>query len=447
MTTQVATRDINSNAVGEPVEVVLVGLGHRTVGYAAYGEQHPEQLRVVAVVDPDPIRRAAAAERFGVAEDRQYDYVTDLPAEPLARAAINGTMDALHVSTSLELLDRGYDLLLEKPIALDPDSMLQLQHRADELGRTVVVCHVLRHAPFYATIKQLIADGEIGDVLTVDLCEAVSYDHFATGFVRGRWRSEEACGSSFLMAKSCHDMDLMAWFAAPGVPVSATSMGSLRHFTEAKAPAGSGSRCVGDCAIEETCAYSAKRIYLDLNLHGWYAWESLEHLGRQPTHDEKLASLAGDNPMGRCVWRCDNDVTDHQVVSVEFDNGTTGNLTLTANSAQGDRTIHIVGTRGEIKGSLVSETFTVGRFGSRDEQFTTETISTTAPPDAEGYAGLGHGGGDLRLVADFLAVLRGEAPSLSTTALADSVNGHLAGFAAEQGRVERRWVDLAELRR
>jgi predicted dehydrogenase len=403
-------------------------------------------LRVVALVEPDPVRRRAAAELYGIGPDRQYDDVSDLPDQPLARAAINGTMDALHVPTSLVLLEKGYDLLLEKPIALDASGVVALQQRADELGRTVVVCHVLRHAPFYAAIKQRIAAGEIGEVMTLELTESVAYDHMATCFVRGRWRRTDECGSSILMAKSCHDMDLMSWFAEPAIPVRATSAGSRRWFRPERAPEGAGTRCVVDCAIERDCAYSARRIYLENDKHGFYSWESLEHLDRTPTEEEKLASLAGDNPMGRCVWHSDNDVADHQSVVVEFDSGTTATLTVTTTAARGDRTLHIVGTRGEIAGSLVDSTFTVRTIDVASSGYVTETVSVTAPPDADGYAGQGHGGGDLRLVADFLAVLRGREPSLSTTALADSVNGHLAGFAAEQGRLERRWVDLAELR-
>jgi len=429
-----------------PVDVVLVGLGHRTMGYASYSRDHPGELRVMALVEPDPIRRRAAAELYGIGPERQYDDVADLPDEPLARAAINGTMDALHVPTSLVLLEKGYDLLLEKPIALEPAGVVQLQRRAAELGRTVVVCHVLRHAPFYAAIKERIAAGEIGEVMTLELTESVAYDHYVTGYVRGRWSRTDVGGSSFLMAKSCHDMDLMSWFAEPAAPVRATSAGSRRWFRPDRAPEGAGARCVVDCAIERDCAYSARRVYLENDKHGFYSWESLEHLDRVPTEEEKLASLATDNPMGRCVWHSDNDVTDHQSVVVEYDSGATATMTLTGPAARGDRTLHIVGTLGEIAGSLVDETFTVRRIDVESSGYTTETVSTTAPPDADGYAGHGHGGGDMRLVADFVAVLQGREPSLSTTSLGDSVNGHLAGFAAEQGRLERRWVDLDELR-
>ncbi len=435
---------MNATANG-PIAVILVGVGHRTVTYARYAQSRPDELQVKALVDPDPVRREQVGDRFDIPADRRYSWIADLPEEQLARAAINGTMDDIHVETSLELLERGYDLLLEKPISLDAESLIQLQRRADELDRTIVVCHVLRHAPFYTSIKETIARGAIGDVLTVDMAEMVAYDHMATSYVRGRWRSLESCGSSFLMAKSCHDMDLMSWFAQPAAPVRATSTGGLRYFTEANAPEGSGTRCLVDCQIEASCPFSARRIHVEQNRHVFYAWEPLEHLGRPATEEEKLESLRTDNPYGRCVWRCDNDVADHQAVSVEFDNGITGNLTLTSNAARGDRTVHIVGTRGEIIGSLHDESYTLRTFDGGPEVFHEEVISTT-PVDDGMYASHGHGGGDHRLVEDFIKVLNGGTPSLSTTSLADSVNGHLAGFAAEQGRLEGRWVDLAELR-
>ncbi len=429
----------------EPIDLVLVGLGHRTLGYADYVEQNPALARVVAVVDPDPIRRLAAAERFAIPSERQYDYVTDLPAEPLGRAAINGTMDAVHIPTSLDLIERGYDLLLEKPIALEPAGMMALHRRADELGRLVVVCHVLRHAPFYAHIKERVTAGEIGQVTSLDLAEHVSYSHMATSYVRGRWRRQAECGSSFLMAKSSHDMDLMSWLAAPGRPIRATSTGSRSWFREENAPTGSGKKCLVDCRIEQACPYSAKRLYVELGLHDFYPFESIEHLGPEPTTQQKLESLAGDNPFGRCVWRSDNDVADRQGVVVEFDNGTVGNLTLTGTAARSGRTIHIVGTQGEIFGSLSDERFTVRRFCADEAKAVVENVSVAAPADSAKYAGHGHGGGDLRLVADFIELLRGGEPSLSTTALSDSIHGHLAGFAAEQGRLEARWVELAEL--
>src|SRR5699024_6990986 len=184
------------------------------------------------------------------------------------------------------------------------------------------------------------------------------------------------------------------------------STGSLSWFREENAPVGSGERCLVDCAIEDTCAYSARRIYVDLGKHAFYPWESLEHLGVEPTRDQKLESLATTNPFGRCVWRCDNDVADRQSVLVEFENGVTGSLTLSSPAARADRTVHIVGTAGEIVGSLASEEFEIRRFGPDHPEPVTERVCVATPEELSKYVGHGHGGGDLRLVSDFVALLQ-----------------------------------------
>ncbi|MGD7706632.1 Gfo/Idh/MocA family protein [Microlunatus sp. Y2014] len=437
-TSETSTSNTGTSNTGI-IDVLLVGAGHRTLRYAGYAEEHPDQMRVVGVVDPNPVRRRVAAERFGIPAERQWERVADLPDEPVARAAINGTMDALHVPLGLALLDLGYDMLLEKPVSLDPAGLLQLEERASATGRTVAVCHVLRHAPFYAEIKRRVHAGEIGRVLSIDLAEQVAYDHMASAFVRGRWRNEAESGSSILLAKCSHDMDLMSWFAGPTRPVRATSAGSLSWFTEANAPAGSGTRCLTDCAIEESCAYSAKRVYVDLGRWGAYAWESLEHLDHLATDEEKLASLATDNPFGRCVWRTDNTVVDRQGVLVEFENGATGTMTMATTAAKGSRTIHLVGTAGEIEGKMEEDRFVLRRFDASGVHHSEEVVDTAGGEDF-------HGGGDLRLVGDFVAVLNGEQPSLSTTDLAGSVNGQLSAFAAEEGRRTGSWVELDEMR-
>ncbi|MFX4272895.1 Gfo/Idh/MocA family oxidoreductase [Propionibacteriaceae bacterium Y1685] len=431
---------INSRWTDGPLRVILVGAGHRTLRYAEFAQQSPDAMQVVGVVDPDPIRREQAAALFSLGPDQQWNQVEELPAEPAAHAAINGTMDALHVATTKPLIDRGLDVLLEKPIALDAASLLDLQRYAEAAGRRVLICHVLRHAPFYRALRERVAAGEIGDVVTIQMSEQVAYDHMATAFVRGKWANSEQSGSSILLAKCCHDLDLMSWFMAPARPVRATSAGGLSHFRRENAPAGAGTRCLTDCAIEKDCAYSARRIGITLDRWEFYLWESIEDQTLHPTREQKEASLSGDNPYGRCVWHSDNDVADHQTAVVEFDNGATASLTLTGTASRGSRTIHIVGTRGELQGTMEDNAFTVRTFDA-DPSVHHRVTEVTLETDTDF-----HGGGDLRLVADFVAVLRGEQPSLSTTELAASVDGHLAGFAAEQSRLDGRWVELADLR-
>lgn len=420
-----------------PVRAVIVGAGHRGVLYAQYALQHPDRLAIVAVVDPDPIRRERAAEQYTIAPARRYETIDQLPpAGEIADVAINATMDRLHVRTAVPLLHAGYDVLLEKPIGTSAEEVLSLQREAEVAGRTVMICHVLRYAPFYAAIRRRIAAGEIGELLNIQLAEHVSYHHFAVGYVRGKWNTKERGGSSMLMAKSCHDLDLLTWFKSGIPPRRVTSVGDLTYFRPAAAPEGAGTRCLVDCAIEADCPYSARKHYIDQGRWRFYAWDSIEHLGPEPTEEQKLESLRGDNPFGRCVWHCDNTVYDHQSVLVEFADGATGTLNTVGNAAKPCRTIRIIGTNGEIDGVLEDGRFAVRHFDPRrGHEYTEEVVEL----DVRGQM---HGGGDLRLVADFVDMVSGRPPSISATTLQDSINGHLIGFAADQAVTERRWIDL-----
>lgn len=432
------TQNAPRRSSSQPITAVIVGAGHRSLLYASYAETNPGQFRIVGVVDPDPERRKSTAERFGFPMEHCFASVEQLTAIPrLADAAINGTMDHLHVQTTLPLLKAGYDVLLEKPIGISEEEVMELHHTAKSYGRTVMICHVLRYAPFYANIRQQLETGVIGDIIAIQTEENVSYHHMSTAFVRGKWNSIENCGSPMLMAKCCHDLDLIAWLKGGIRPVKVSSFGSLYQFRKEKAPEGSGTRCLADCPLEETCTYSAKRMYVQQNLWGAYVWDRTD----LATDDieGKLESLRTTNPYGRCVWRCDNDVVDHQSVIVEFEDGSTASHSLTGATAKPSRTIHITGTKGEISGTMEEGSFVIRRPNDVPGQtYTEETIKLNVTADM-------HGGGDLRLVADFVSALRGETPSLSSTSLEKSIYGHQIGFAAERSRTENRIAEIAEL--
>lgn len=435
---------ISSRAVlpaSRPVRAVIVGAGHRSLLYASYAASHPDELQIVGVVEPDAVRRRLTAEQFGLASDAQYASVEELIASPKrADAAINGTMDSYHVATTLPLLEAGYDVLLEKPIGISEEEVLELYRTAKAHDRVVLICHVLRYAPFYAEIRRRIADGEIGDVVAIQTEENVSYHHMATAFVRGKWSNLRECGSTMLMSKCCHDLDLITWMKGDVRPTKVGSFGSLFQFRADKAPEGSGTRCTVDCRIEPSCSYSAKKMYIEQKLWGPYAWANM-HLGETPAEAEKLASLGTSNPYGRCVWRCGNDVVDHQTVAIEFADGSTASHHLIGATSKGCRTIHLSGTEGEIVGTMEDGFFTIRRPDARaGHTFKEEVVELNVSRDM-------HGGGDLRLVADFIRTLRGEAPSLSSTSLDKSIYGHQIGFSADRARLENRVVEIADLAR
>lgn len=428
----------NKPSASEPLTAVIMGAGHRSLIYASYAEKHPEQLRIVGVVDPDADRRALTATRFGFPAAHCFESVEQLTALPrLAHAAINGTMDQLHVQTTLPLLKAGYDVLLEKPIGTSEEEVTELLHTAKSYGRVVMICHVLRYAPFYANIHKMVEQGAIGDIVAIQTEENVSYHHTTTCYVRGKWNSAEKCGSSMLMAKSCHDLDLITWMKGGIRPVKVSSFGSRYQFREDKAPEGAGTRCLVDCPIEDTCTYSARRIYIQQGLGGDYAWDRTG-LAKDDI-EGKLESLRTNNPYGRCVWRCDNDVVDHQTVIIEFEDGSTASHNMTGATAKPCRTIHITGTRGEISGTMEDGLIIIRRPNDTPGQvYSEEEIRLNVTADM-------HGGGDLRLAEDFVRTLRGDTTSLASTSLERSIYGHQIGFAAERSRKEQRIVEVALL--
>ena len=426
-----------------PVTVAIVGAGHRAVGMASYSERHPDEMKVVAVAEPREHRRKMVAERFGLPPERCFATAEQLAAQGrIADAVINGTMDQHHVPTSLPLLEQGYHLLLEKPFATSVEEMWQLVETARRHGSKVMICHVLRYAPFYAAIRRKVAEGLIGDVLNVQAAEHVSYHHMQVGFIHGKWARKSVCGSSMLMSKSCHDMDLIAWMKSGIRPKSVSAFGGNFQFRPVRAPEGAGTRCLVDCPaeVEAACNYSARKLYVDHPTRwSFYVWDGLEHV-KEPTLDDKIHSLKTDNPYGRCAWKSDMDVVDHQSIAIQFEDGTTATFNLVGGASKALRSMHLIGTVGEIQGDLEDGAFVIRHIDHRPDhpEYTEERID---PAESDKDRG-GHGGGDERLVADFVRVMRGEEPSISTTSLNDSVSGHLMGFCADISMDEHRVIDI-----
>ncbi len=420
-----------------PVTAVIVGAGHRGLLYARLSLQQPEMMKVVGVADPDPIRRRKAAELFDIPEEHHYETAEQLAEQPaIADAAINGTMDRQHVPTTLPLLQAGYDVLLEKPICPTREELLELLQTVRSTGRKLAIGHVLRYAPFYVGIKERVLSGEIGEIYALHTCEAVSYHHMATAFVRGKWNRREI--NPMLLAKCCHDLDLIAWFKSGVRPRFVSSLGSRTVFLPENAPEGAAERCLVGCAAEPECPYSARKMYLDSGRWPTYAWESIEHID-EPTLEDKERSLREDNPYGRCVYACDNDVMDHQSVVIEFEDGTTATHDMVTGTPKPGRSIHIWGTEGEIEGFMEDGVFTVRHADPRKgHEYSEEVV------DVQVSGGM-HGGGDMRLAEDFVRVVRGEEPSISSTDVTDSIYGHLIAFAADEAMMQRRVVEIEDI--
>ena len=420
-----------------PITAVIVGAGHRAIIYAKLALQKPELLKIVGVADPDPIRRRKTQELFGFPEENCFADAQSLAAVPkLADAVINGTMDQQHVETAIPLLEKGYDMLLEKPFATNEAEMRRLVDCVRKNGNKVMICHVLRYTPFYLSIKERVAKGEIGDIINIQMNEHVSYHHLSTSYVRGKWANSDECHTSMLLAKCCHDIDLMMWMMAETKPVAVCSFGSKFQFKPENAPKQAGTRCLVDCPLVETCRYSAKRLYLDQpERWAFYIWDKLEGIDN-PTEEDRVNLLKGDSNYGRCIYKCNNNVVDHQSVLVNFASGATGTHNMVGGASKSERRIHLIGTLGEIYGDFEESKFYVSKIHpTKTDEKIVEEVDLHVSGDMVGAYG-GHGGGDERLAEDFVNFLQGGETSLACTSIFDSVAGHLCVYLADRSREE-----------
>jgi predicted dehydrogenase len=404
---------------------ILIGAGARGAGgYAPYALDYPHELTFVAVAEADPVRRAKFAAEHGITPERCYEsWETLLEGSQLADIAVICTQDRMHYEPTIKALNLKYHVLLEKPMSPDPKECLEMEQAARANDRLLTICHVLRYTPFWRTIKQAITEGRIGEVVSIQLNENVGYWYIAHSFVRGNWSNSDI-SSPMILAKSCHDMDVLSWLMdKPCNRIS--SFGSLKHFHADNAPEDSTDHCL-DCVVEATCPYSAPRFYLSDEFKGW-----ARHFTPELTKENIVQGLRETN-YGRCVYRSDNNVVDHQVVNMEFEGGATAMFSMCGFTFEQERRIQVMGTRGELRGE--DDKITIFDF------LTHQKTEIAIPVQMSG-----HGGGDGGIVRSFLREVRGFSGQESLTSAAASVRSHLMAFAAEESRLNGgKSIDLAE---
>jgi len=395
-----------------PYRIIIVGAGNR--GYEVYGRyilKNPNVMRVVAVAEPIDERRERLAMEHGILKELCFKTWEEVfEKEKFADGVIIATMDRMHVEPAVKALEKGYHVLLEKPIAVDIDGLRKLFHSTKGAKSSVTVAHVLRYTPFFRKIKESL--NHIGKIVGMNLVENVGYFHFAHSFVRGNWRNSETSAPSIL-AKSCHDMDILYWLVESNAK-TISSFGNLVHFKPENSPKNSPERCIYGCPVEDDCPYDAKKIYLT-DYTGW----PVSVISLDMSLSSRIKALQ-DGPYGRCVYRCDNNVADHQIVNILFENGVFASFTMTAFTSRITRIIYIYGTHGEIFGDLEKGLIKIFKFGGEE---------ITMNVKASG----GHSGGDEGVMKEFLKVLKGEKKE-PLTSIEASVESHIMALAAEESR-------------
>jgi predicted dehydrogenase len=422
-----------------PLRFISIGAGQRGADvYGEYARQHPDQIRIMAVAEPIRERRQRFTDRYDLGDDQTFAAWEDLlERPPVADAAIIATQDQDHVAPTLAALRAGYNVLLEKPMATTLDGCVSLVKAAEETGLVLQICHVLRYTPFFWTLHDLVQSGRLGDVITVEHRENVAYYHMAHSYVRGNWRRKDET-SPMILAKCCHDLDLLYWIM--GQPFTRlSSIGSLKHFRPENAPHPDVPlRCTDGCPVEAECPFSAPAIYLEQRPWGGEtradSWP-MSVLAHGDTSRPALVKALHEGPYGRCVYHCDNDVVDHQVVAMQAENGASVTLFMHGHSHEEGRTMRYDGTRATLFGNFTHHYFEIHDHLTGQ----CERIETPA------FAGA-HGGGDERMMAEFVRLLRG-GERIPLTGARESLESHLLAFAAEQARVEGSVIDMAAFRR
>jgi predicted dehydrogenase len=401
------------------------------MGYSTFAQAHPERFKIVGVAEPRDWNRQYMTTTYDLKQEMVVRDWRDLAARPrLADAAIISTQDAMHVEPAIAFAKLGYAILLEKPMAPNEADCQRIVDAVKENGNLFAVCHVMRYTGYTQALKAFIDTGAIGEIVSIQHLEPVGYWHQAHSFVRGNWRNTQE-SSFMLLAKSCHDLDWLRYIMGETC-LSVSSFGALNHFKKSKKPAAAGNatRCL-HCSYEPECPYSAKKIYLGQIAQGYHGWP-VDVLTPEPTLESVTAALE-DGPYGRCVYECDNDVVDNQVVNMLFDHEKTAVFTMTAFNQANPRKTRIFGTRGEIYGD-----------GDKIEHFDfltdrTQVIDTNAPDSS--ILG-GHGGGDYGLMDRFVRAIAENDPSLILSGADESLETHRMVFAAERARLEKKVIDL-----
>ena len=460
----------------QPLTAILFGAGNRGLeAYGPYAVAHPDELKFVAVAEPDPVRRARFAEVHEIPVERQYtSWEEVVEKEQMADCVFDCTQDQMHYQSGMAALETGYDLLMEKPICNTLAETVSIVSKAEELGRLMQICHVLRFTNFWQAAYEIVRSGRLGQIITISHRENVSSWHMAHSFVRGNWRREDQ-SAPMILAKCCHDLDLLYWFVGERA-MRLSSVGSRLHFRPENAPDGAQKRCTDGCPVDETCPFYAPAVYIELQpfknalirsrklhyrmggrlsqkypvvarslgtvipdlrrLNEFDGWPR-SVISQDPANEAALLDALRTGPYGRCVYHCDNDVVDHQIVMMEFDNGISASLTMHGHSEEECRTLRIDGSQATLFGKFgLNRSF----LDIRDHR-SAEIEQIEFPSQVEAQ---GHGGGDYGVVRSFVRSMRGEVGDLVTAR--DSMESHLMAFAAEEARLGGVVVNMEEYR-
>ena len=412
------------------VTLAVIGAGCRGMyAYAPYLLENQHLGNIIAIAEPNEQKRNLFKKMYNIDEKNVFkDWQSLLENDKIADAIIIANNDEDHFKPVKIALEKGYNVLLEKPMSNKLDEVIELGNLAKiHSDKVFMVCHVLRYTPFFTELKRIIDSKELGQLVNISHHENIGYWHFAHSYTRGNWRNSNKT-SPLILAKSCHDMDLLLWLIGKKC-LNIASFGSLSHMKEENFIEGIMSdRCI-DCTIENNWPYSAKKKYLEDNK----LVASLNAVCTNPTK-ENLKKAIDDGPYGRCIYKCDNNVVDHMVNILEFEDNVTATFNLSAFTKECTRTTKLMFTHGEIGANHMKNLIDVYKFGENSHKVIYPKVQKS-----------GHGGGDYGIIKDFISIIQNNYGDYKTSA-AESIDSHIMAFAAEYSRLNKMVVNINEFK-
>jgi hypothetical protein len=394
-------------------------------------------MKVVGVAEPDDGKREKMAREHSIPEEKCFKTGEDaLKMEKFCDAVLITTPDRVHHKLSLKALERGYHILLEKPMATSSKDCADIVKEQEKSGKVLMICHVLRYTQFFKEMKKVLDSGDLGNIITIEILEEVGYWHYAHSFVRGNWRKKQESGP-IILTKSCHDMDLFSWFIDSKIK-SVYSTGSLKYFTKKNTPKGATSRCVGKCKVKKNCIYNSEKFYLSVKDPSDVKWP-INVISPVDKSLKARKEALKKGPYGRCVWKCDNNVCDNQQVLIRFENGIIGRFILTAFGVMPTRKIKVYLECGEIHGDFEVGSMRVIKYRGLKDQDEVNHIEIGKKE--------GHGGGDSLILKNFVKSVQKKDEKYNLSSAAKSLRSHLIAFAAEESRMKGRPINFQTFKR
>ena len=403
----------------EKVKLAIIGTGLRgAYTYAPLIAKYKDKCEIVAFVENKKGRRDLFLEKYPVDKDMVFDNLNDFIAhDKLADAVIISHYDLLHYDTAQVLLVKGYDVLVETPVANSLDGLVHLkEYSLKNKDRLFMVAYNNRYSSFYTKLKEIVDDKKLGDLINISYNVDIGYQNFVHNYVRGNWRITSDT-ATIMLTNSCQDIDMMINLSK-GKCQKVSCFSDLRIFNWENFNTKMSENCFR-CSEEESCPFSAKKIYLQEDKF----INNSVHIN--PTKDN-LEAILKQGPYGKCVFYCDNDVCDNLTSIFKFDNKVTSNFNINAFTKESDKKIRLFYKEGEVEASFKQKEIKIKSFLNTDEKIIKIDQENT----------------DEKLFLDFIDRVKNKNYKSCISDVGSVIESHVATFAAEFANVSETVVDV-----